>query len=608
MKIYGETKMSNNKKIKEFNLNNIFLQDKYVIPIYQRNYAWEADEIEQLLNDINDFGSSNSDDNYYLGSLIVDEIGENRFSVIDGQQRLTTIFLLLSYLGKISQKDALTFEAREKSNITLRELSKNMTKTDFYSQEIIDGYNIIENFFKEKEEKERNFKENFKGKLSNISMIRTQVPKNIDLNHYFEIMNTRGEQLEIHEIAKGRILSIIDKEKPKYKAMVALIWDKCAKMDSYIQMNFDIKIRKWIFGDNWDKFEWKNFDDILNNDEIKQFLSKQDIENKTSLCDMLEKHKNVKEIDDDENSENERFEPIITFANFLLIINEAMPDSKQDDDASLDDKKFIKTLEKHWKSGENALNFVFNMLKFRFLFDKYIIKREIPKNYNEDSKWSLQKLKQNQDKPSYVLTYQDDEKTQILRILQSALRITYTSPKTMHWIAKALFELNKDESVNLIEILEKYACEKVRESNFMNTTGFAIERIVFTYLDYVLIRDKKVQNMTIDNFQFQFRNSIEHFYPQNPANGVRWENDKGEPLEALNCFGNLALITVSGNSQFLNFIPKDKVKYWKDVKKQSPKLQIMSEKANDWSEEVAKKHGDEMLKLLEKEIKDKLKI
>lgn len=588
--------MSNNKKIKEFNLNNIFLQDKYVIPIYQRNYAWKADEIEQLLNDIKDFGSSNSDDNYYLGSLIVDEIGESRFSVIDGQQRLTTIFLLLSYLGKNFSKDALTFEAREKSNLTLQNLGENLDDK-FRAKEIDEGYKIIKGF---------NGKENFtEEKLKKIKIIRTQVPKNIDLNHYFEIMNTRGEQLEIHEIAKGKILSVI---KPEFRVLSALIWDSCAKMDSYIQMNFNTKIRKWIFGDNWDKFEWKNFDDILNNDELKQFLSKQDIENKTSLCDMLEKPKNVKEIDDDENSENERFEPIITFANFLLIINEAMPDSKQDDDASLDDKKFIKTLEKHWENSGTALKFVFYMLKFRFLFDKYIIKREFPKNYNEDSKWSLKKLKQNQDKPSYVLTYQDDEKTQILRILQSALRITYTSPKTMHWIAKALFELNKDESVNLIEILEKYACEKVRESNFMNTTGFAIERIVFTYLDYVLIRDKKVQNMTIENFQFQFRNSIEHFYPQNPANGVRWEDDKGEPLEALNCFGNLALITVSGNSKFSNLDPQAKIATYPSIIKQSPKLQLMSEKANDWSEKVAKKHGDEMLKLLEKEIKDKLKI
>ncbi len=36
-----------------------------------------------------------------------------------------------------------------------------------------------------------------------MNLIRVQVPAKIDLNHYFEIMNTRGEQLELHEIAKA---------------------------------------------------------------------------------------------------------------------------------------------------------------------------------------------------------------------------------------------------------------------------------------------------------------------------------------------------------------------------------------------------------------------
>ena len=578
--------------VKEFNLNDIFVNNKYIIPIYQRNYAWERDEIEQLLTDIDDSGNK-----YYLGNLVVDEISPNEFIVIDGQQRLTTIFLLLSYLECPNLANALTFEAREKSNITLRELSKNMTETDFYSQEIIDGYNIIENFFKEKEEKERNFKENFKGKLSNISMIRTPVPKNIDLNHYFEIMNTRGEQLEIHEIAKGRILSIIDKEKPKYKAMVALIWDKCAKMDSYIQMNFDIKIRKQIFGNEWDSFSCKDID------ELCEILTKdEDNESKFSLLEKLENatHQRNNNFDKkDEDKENERFEAIISFTHFLLIVNEAMQNSEQDDNSSLDDKKFIKTLEKHWESGENALNFIFHLLKFRFLFDKYIIKREFAKEYKEEGRWSLQKLqkyfdeKQKQEKPSYVLTYQNDEKT---KILQSALRITYTSPKTMYWIAKALFELNKNESVNLIEILEKYACEKIRQSDYRNKSGFGFDRIVFTYLDYVLIRDKKIQNMTIENFQFQFRNSIEHFYPQNPTEKDKWDNSN------LNSFGNLALITVSGNSKFSNLDPQAKVATYPSIIKQSPKLQIMSEKANDWSKNISEQHEQDMFKILEDEI------
>ncbi len=55
-------------------------------------------------------------------------------------------------------------------------------------------------------------------------------------------MNTRGEQLELHEIAKAKFLEVLDTEHDKKTA--ALIWEKCSDMDSYIQMNFDPKVRK----------------------------------------------------------------------------------------------------------------------------------------------------------------------------------------------------------------------------------------------------------------------------------------------------------------------------------------------------------------------------
>ena len=55
-------------------------------------------------------------------------------------------------------------------------------------------------------------KKRFRDKFSTVTIIRTQVPQNIDLNHYFEIMNTRGEQLELHEIVKAKILGAIKSE------------------------------------------------------------------------------------------------------------------------------------------------------------------------------------------------------------------------------------------------------------------------------------------------------------------------------------------------------------------------------------------------------------
>ncbi|MBR3425220.1 MAG: HNH endonuclease, partial [Neisseriaceae bacterium] len=97
------------------------------------------------------------------------------------------------------------------------------------------------------------------------------------------------------------------------------------------------------------------------------------------------------------------------------------------------------------------------------------------------------------------------------------------------------------------------------------------------------------------------RNSIEHFYPQNPTDGqTKWED------KDLHSFGNLTLITVSGNSKFSNLLPHAKVtSYESIIKQQSPKLKLMSQE-NNWTQETAQKHGKEMLGLLEKEIQQQI--
>ena len=69
----------------------------YRVPIYQRAYAWGADEIKTLLDDVR-----RADGQYYLGSLVVARCGSERnrtvYEVIDGQQRLTTLYLLMAAL------------------------------------------------------------------------------------------------------------------------------------------------------------------------------------------------------------------------------------------------------------------------------------------------------------------------------------------------------------------------------------------------------------------------------------------------------------------------------------------------------------------------------
>ena len=158
-----------------------------------------------------------------------------------------------------------------------------------------------------------------------------------------------------------------------------------------------------------------------------------------------------------------------------------------------------------------------------------------------------------------------------------------------------------------IEKIKKfYGCEtkKFTEEDFNKQTGFNIERIVFTYLDYLLYRDgyEGIIEPKFPNWKVQFRNSIEHFYPQNPENKADWGDD------ILHCFGNLALITVSGNSKFSNYYPDGKVKNFNEIIQQSPKLKIMAsytKNDGEWTKEKAKEHEKEMLEILAKEINGK---
>ncbi|MDK0510397.1 HNH endonuclease family protein [Enterococcus faecalis] len=250
------------------------------------------------------------------------------------------------------------------------------------------------------------------------------------------------------------------------------------------------------------------------------------------------------------------------------------------------------------------------LLKSRVLFDKFVLKREYARDYKETGKWSLQKLEKYTDnkgnKPKYVGTFGGDEdnRNKQIRTLQSALRITYTSPKTMHWISLILTScLNNDDS-DILQILEAYGQTKVDASGYTTATGFSFERIVFSYLDYLLYRNgysyngKEVVRPLADDWQFQFRSSIEHFYPQHPTELVVWAN------EDLNCFGNLALITVSGNSTFNNAMPVGKASTNPGIIEQSLKLKIMTEMMrqndNNWNQELAHKHQREMFNVLEK--------
>ena len=98
-----------------------------------------------------------------------------------------------------------------------------------------------------------------------VQIVRVEVPSDTDLNHYFEIMNSRGEQLEKHEILKYRLIKTLDgieneTEKNQAKYSFNQIWEACSNMEKYLPMYFSVKDKRVkLFGKNWTEFKPTDF-------------------------------------------------------------------------------------------------------------------------------------------------------------------------------------------------------------------------------------------------------------------------------------------------------------------------------------------------------------
>lgn len=92
------------------NISEIF-ESRYVIPLYQRNFAWREEEIKRLLTDVWEAYNRNPRSNYYIGSLVVCKRVDGSYEVIDGQQRLTVLSLITKQLGLVKRR-MLSYDSR----------------------------------------------------------------------------------------------------------------------------------------------------------------------------------------------------------------------------------------------------------------------------------------------------------------------------------------------------------------------------------------------------------------------------------------------------------------------------------------------------------------
>jgi len=594
-------------------VDRLLNEDSYAIPLYQRNFSWTYDEIEQLLNDVAD-AYQEKRDNYYIGTLVVNE--ENGlFKIIDGQQRTTALNLIALVLKNEFNFDKLeavnlTFPARRRSNENIQNLFINEKISEDDENELTRGYRHAKDALKKVLGERQLEPQSFVDYLfENVIIFRSILPEDLDLNLYFERFNSRGEQLEAHEILKAQMMAKFG-ENQETAEKFARIWDACAEFDKPVASQFKMRRkradsfqeRERIFGWHFSNYSFHNiYDDI-------DFYQNE----RRKLSDVLGKKINEKNIEVEKDFGD--YTQVIDFPTFLLHVL-AIWEGRDPSEVQLDDKKLLTLFDIKNKNKTWIIEFSEFLLKIKHIFDNYIVR-----NSNMDSssrnkdEWFLQKGTYYEYQPNgkakehYIVeerftknTFSDSEINKNIILLQSMFAVTFTANRDSRWLYEILQflyrhieELNdQDFGVHFKEFLEKMAVTYAEQRLFTEDRRIKkygdIPVYAFNFVDYVLWKNreelKKDYDVKFEDFKFAYRRSIEHWYPQNP-NGHDGESQL--PAEFLHSFGNLCIITDSQNSRFGNSYPEAKLEQWERegiFKRQSLKLQMMAEitsKKNRW--------------------------
>lgn len=630
-------------------------RDEYVIPMYQRNYAWEEGEITQLIQDVIDYLPKKGENarNYYIGTLVVYERPDSKtpvFETIDGQQRLTTLSLLTSYLKNTRLVDlawysnlSIHFDSREHSRSTFAAIFEGKFNDDpaevlaekQINTGILNGYRLIQKVLPQKlKENDVSLQQFYDYLFLYVQIMRVKVPADTDLNHYFEIMNNRGEQLEKHEVLKARMMKELQGCEQSQNCLHA-VWEACANMERYVQMGFAPGQRSSIFGNNnWGQFKPADFDALRD-----ALHSSQEVTARRDTCLTLEeiiaKAPAGAEQAESGDEAPDRFNTVINFPNFLLHVLRVDTQA----DIPLDDKRLLDTFEAHVLKKADPVatvkRFTFCLLRCKYLFDQYVIKREFIKGADG---WSLKRFKWNEGgersrggRGSYVNTFGEEDGNEGINrrilMLLSAFHVSTPTLVYKHWLNAALFHLfyaeqieaqvylQHMESVAKAFVFDRFlapdvgldyfamiytnrgACQTRRESiapgAFESRLKFGnIENnLVFNFLDYLLWLEHRAK-VSVKSYEFTFRSSVEHYYPQHPLDGqVQLDAD------TLNSFGNLCLISHSKNSRLSNFMPSAKKEFYKSNTIDSVKQYLMME-TESWDADAVRAHSEQMNNVL----------
>ena len=242
------------------------IKGNFFVPDYQRGYRWGENEVKQLLEDIDENRKKNEQknehNNYYLQPIVLKEIGEKNYELIDGQQRLTTLYLILNCIKEVlpstSVNYSINYATRQETQNFLRDidLSREEENIDFFF--ITKAYSTIRNWFgiDNEETDSMGIAMDFYRELRKyVKIIWYEPEDNISGVELFTRLNIGRIPLTNSELVRALFLSRNSDLTPAEQLEIAAEWDSIEK--ELHQPSF------WAFLTNYQPEDYPNRIDLL---------------------------------------------------------------------------------------------------------------------------------------------------------------------------------------------------------------------------------------------------------------------------------------------------------------------------------------------------------
>ena len=562
--------------------DKLFVRDVFSkwfrIPEYQRPYVWDKDQVTELLDDVMQARTSNPDSQYFLGSLVLKhnskEEGTTKYEeydLLDGQQRLTTLFLITAVIRDLTNDKTLK-ETCEKTIFQKENKYDNIPERLRIVFDIRDQVKDFVNEFVKQEEGTT--------RVNELNLIIANNEEDISIHNMAKAILTVREYFETNKI---------DDFFPYLRSNVLMIYVSADELEDAFRL-FTVMNSRGIKLRNSDILKADNLGKIKDNNKRLNF---------------------AKKWEETENYFADDFDAFLSHLRTILVKQKAAVSLLREfEDNIYNPTSYDRTTKTKTKlpailnKGEDTFNFVDKYKKYyEQLFDN--------ENYDLTNSFELYNylhlMKKGFEADFWVaplLKYYDKFKTDRLINFVKALDNKFAND----WLL-GYYPTSRIENVNLIiqaiddskittEVLDntclKLETKELTEILEGNIYGRRAAR-------YVLLKLDLLYHGHTTKIEIPETISIEHILPQNPYEGSQWKTDFSEIDREnwTNKLGNLVLISRRKNSAQGNkdyAVKKDK--YFKNnVELFSNSIRIYNQ-FNTWTiSDLTKNQGDVLIKI-----------